>query len=872
MKLRAISLYNVRCFTYPVEITGIGSGLNVLTAQNESGKSTIFDALHALFFKGHKSWDKDVVGLAPHAGGDPDIAVELEIDNNLFRVEKRWSKARKGEARVFRDGHLIKQADDAEAWLAKALKSPRDGGPAGLLWVRQGLTNLDAGDAARTARRDLLSSVAGEVEAMTGGRRMDAARDQCQQELDRYVTKNGKAKAGGPLKLADDEVSALEKRRDELSTKASALRTDLDRRHNLRRELAELEDSEGDIARKARLVEAQNAYDEAFRHAEALERAIEAEKIKRLEMERAQERLAAIQGALAEEKTASHALEAARAEAAVKDSQYREAEVACGDAKKRYDEARSTAESASEIYRRTLHAQASATAAERRTELAVRLAKAEGLRAELEIAAADAKIGPTEKVLKELEALADEVRFLRKSHENEAAAVTMKYAVGRNDGVALHGRPLPEGERVAMPDGATLEIDGIGCLTVHPGAGSGSDTLAVAEKALTDALAAAGHSTMETVRAAARARADAEARKRDADNQLNAVAPDGIDALREMIAQLPEPVEAEAELPSAIDAQEAERAAQCASADAHDTLEKARAAVGVAQIAAARAAAAVENLEDRATRARAALDSIAEAEAEKTRLETSLLEYCAALEKAVRQREAISAVAPDLEAARATLQRAQSVIKRVDEDRQRIRLELGKLDTAIEMHAAEAVDEELEDVELRLKAARRRLDEIMFEVSVLQKLDGALETAQVTARDRYVEPVLRELKPLIRLLWPEAELRFDADNVLPTALVRAGTEEDFDVLSGGTQEQIALLVRLAFARMLATSGQPAPVILDDAIVYTDDDRIERMFDALTRQAQDLQIIVFSCRQKAFRDLGGRSLAIARQEPVLVAAQ
>ena len=85
--------------------------------------------------------------------------------------------------------------------------------------------------------------------------------------------------------------------------------------------------------------------------------------------------------------------------------------------------------------------------------------------------------------------------------------------------------------------------------------------------------------------------------------------------------------------------------------------------------------------------------------------------------------------------------------------------------------------------------------------------------------------------------------------------------EDFKVLSDGTQEQIALLVRLAFVRMLARVGSPAPVILDDGIVFTDDDRIERMFDVLTHQAEDLQIIVFSCRQKAFRDLGGRGLEI-----------
>ena len=70
-----------------------------------------------------------------------------------------------------------------------------------------------------------------------------------------------------------------------------------------------------------------------------------------------------------------------------------------------------------------------------------------------------------------------------------------------------------------------------------------------------------------------------------------------------------------------------------------------------------------------------------------------------------------------------------------------------------------------------------------------------------------------------------------------------------------------MLVRLAFARLLTKSGTPAPIILDDAIVYTDDDRIERMFNALTQQAGDMQIIVLSCRQKVFRGLGGQTLSI-----------
>ena len=80
------------------------------------------------------------------------------------------------------------------------------------------------------------------------------------------------------------------------------------------------------------------------------------------------------------------------------------------------------------------------------------------------------------------------------------------------------------------------------------------------------------------------------------------------------------------------------------------------------------------------------------------------------------------------------------------------------------------------------------------------------------------------------------------------------------------REQLAILTRLAFARLLAKSGNPVPVILDDALVYSDDVRIERMFDALHRQANDLQILVFSCRQRAFERLGGNSLNMIEWKP------
>jgi hypothetical protein len=192
-----------------------------------------------------------------------------------------------------------------------------------------------------------------------------------------------------------------------------------------------------------------------------------------------------------------------------------------------------------------------------------------------------------------------------------------------------------------------------------------------------------------------------------------------------------------------------------------------------------------------------------------------------------------------------------------------LREDLAKLETEISLAAESGVEEALADALETRTAAAQTLAHIQFEVQVLRRLSDALEQARAEARDRYFAPVAKELRPLLHLLWPDAELEWEDQTLLPSHLIRDGQSEPLDILSGGTQEQIALLVRLAFARMLAHAGRPAPVILDDALIFSDDSRIERMFDALHRQAGDLQILVLSCRQRAFRDLGGHKLTLTQ---------
>ena len=87
-------------------------------------------------------------------------------------------------------------------------------------------------------------------------------------------------------------------------------------------------------------------------------------------------------------------------------------------------------------------------------------------------------------------------------------------------------------------------------------------------------------------------------------------------------------------------------------------------------------------------------------------------------------------------------------------------------------------------------------------------------------------------------------------------IMRNGVADKIDALSGGAFEQIAILRRLAFAKLFAKHGNHVPIILDDALVYIDDERISTMFDMLAQIAREQQIIVLSYRTRAFSDLGG----------------
>ncbi|WP_375263699.1 chromosome segregation protein SMC [Palleronia sp.] len=861
MKFRSISVENVRRFARPATVGGIGDGLNVLAVPNEHGKSTLFDAVQALFFKPHGSKDKEIKALQPHAGGAPEVTVEIETEAGGFVLWKRWLS--KPAATVSQDGRLIAQADAAEVWIAETLGG-EDSGPSGLLWVRQGMTALDGGSpkeekAALERRRDLMSSVGHEVEAMTGGRRMDHALARCRAELEVLATKTLRPR--GPWKAAQEQVEALEAEHALLAETSQALHEALRARRRARRELAEIEDAETTFARAERLNQATGAHAAALRHAEDVEAAARKVEAGRVAVARAQERLEALRAALAERQAARAAVDKALADAEQAAAERDAAQAALETAEDALDIAQKARDGA-EARRRAAERQRTARdGAARRRELQGRVAEAEAARRALEEAAAAAGQGPDAPTMQRIEALAAERAAATAARAATATRVVMNYAGERGAAARIDGAPLDDGQPVAISLRTRIEIEGVGSLDVLPGDGrGGDDAVEIADRALAEALGAVGAADLASARAAADKRNQAERRRGESKAVLDSLAPQGLAPLRAALASIPEVKDDEsAEAPDPEVAEKALEQAEDARVAAQSVRNAGAERLSDARTLSARADACASGAEDRLQRAELGVERLG------TEDEAALTEQFDRAREALDAAAAVHAEkarsAPDLPAAEAALTRARAVDREAREAIARLKPELARLDERISRGAGDAVEEGLAETKEHLTAARDELARIEHEVAVLKRLESALEAAKAEARERYFAPVAAELRPLLSLLWPDAELIWEQETLLPTTLCRSGVEEPISILSGGTQEQVALLVRLAFARMLAKAGRHAPVILDDALVFTDDDRIERMFDALHRQAGDLQILVLSCRQRAFRDLGGRTLRL-----------
>ena len=161
----------------------------------------------------------------------------------------------------------------------------------------------------------------------------------------------------------------------------------------------------------------------------------------------------------------------------------------------------------------------------------------------------------------------------------------------------------------------------------------------------------------------------------------------------------------------------------------------------------------------------------------------------------------------------------------------------------------------------KLQAARSQLNYIRQENKAMLRRASAAKSLYVTmkeerdkARRAYVAPLKEKIERLGRLVFNDSFKVDVSENLSVASRTMDGCNVPFDSLSGGTREQISLISRLACAMTVSKDGG-ASLILDDALGYSDPERLKLMGAVLAKAGQKCQIIILTCVPDRYSNIG-----------------
>ncbi len=181
------------------------------------------------------------------------------------------------------------------------------------------------------------------------------------------------------------------------------------------------------------------------------------------------------------------------------------------------------------------------------------------------------------------------------------------------------------------------------------------------------------------------------------------------------------------------------------------------------------------------------------------------------------------------------------------------RLDIGGGDGLADRHAESRA--KLEDLERKVDSEDRR-------AATVERLHQILSEKREKAQQAYVGPFRDKLNAYSRILYgPSAEVAVDHSTLEIVSRTLHGTTIPFQALSGGAREQLAVLARLACAALVSPASENGvvggvPVVIDDALGYSDPGRLKALGAALGVAGRDCQVIVLTCEPGRYRGVGG----------------
>ncbi len=899
MKIRALRVTEVGLFRDPVAVEGFSGALDVLAGPNELGKSTLFRAIRAVFLVRHTTTGRAVEDLASHGGPrSPVIEADFEAKGQRWRITKTYGNKKNADLVDLSTGRVSARGPDAEEALAQLIGTggvDAAAGRFGLLWVgQQQSLRLPTPDfdperrkfySARRERATLQSAIAAEVDTVAGGPLARRVAERVEAELQTYLQpKRRLPRAASRYEAALRERHALNEKLEHMCAEQEKAAARLDRLDALMQEQAASASPERLAALKRAQEGATYALAEAEKLAGALAHALSREQVARLAYEKAAEGLVRFERGLAE----VEALGAERAELGQKRAELERAHAAHTEALAEIDAAIATNEE---------RAQRLEDIAGRLREIDVLLAAISAREAALARAGALVEeIGRLETALAANPATGECMRRLADAEQavtlaeertHTPAAVDLIFdlepaAAGR---VRLDGKLVSVRGRLGVDHVVRLEIAGIGVFVIAPADADERQQRRFdaesAKRALAEIEAVLGAKAGAPAKALAKERQTLGEHLAQVKARLAAEAPEGVAAIE---AVLERERWALAELKSAASNEDLFGLAREGSAlspegaqgerqlrrmlvarlsDLRTRRDEEKRALGEVTFALERGRERDGEIGRRLEELTRWLDVPEGRVGQRERLAREGEAALSTLKAATQERVLLAQSAPsheDVEARRTAHAHAAEALLMAQSAAARLAQDIAALEGEIRVAGEAEIGPEI----ARLCGAIAALDQEVAhherDIAALELLKETLAAVASENRNRFLKPITRRLQPYLVQVFPDAEVVFNQDFGLDV-LTRGGRGEAIDLLSDGTQEQLAVLVRLGFGRLLAETGMPAPVILDDALVYSDDERITRMFAALRSAAEHHQVIVFTCRSAIFAQLGGARLSL-----------
>lgn len=869
MKVQSIRIEQLRQFRQPLEIRDLGPGINLFVGPNESGKSTLVRAIRAAFFERYKS--SSVEDLRPwgDSAAAPEVAIEFEWQGEHWRLNKRFLRQKRCDLQI---GGRACSGEEAEDQLSTLLgyefagsgaSKPKHWGIPGLLWVEQG-QGQEIDDAVDSAEAHLQSALGGNVSELTSSIG-DAVFERVREERNKLRTASTD-KPTGELAKAIKHVADLESHHAELLDKVDSYRSLVDRLGDLL-VAQKQDDSKPWLTFRADAKAARQQLDaikalqsEQDRENRELQQNEESQRLCSESLQYGSQRQALLAERQRELSTATQALadkQALEPSLLKRLQQAQSQSQAAGEQLRlaRLQEQRCERQAALQLLKASLH-DAKQKLEQAKSETASLLQQ----RAQL----ASLVVEPA--TLKQLKALAQELDRLQILEQTAATKLRYQFEAGQVaqlNGVAIEGAS----EQLLSALGI-LEIEGVGRLEIYPG---GTDLAVTAERkrqceqerlALLDRLGVVDLQQAEDNAVLAQR---LEGEIGSLQKAIAQLAPDGIDALAQTVQSLRERTEYGRsqldQMPAASDSDITVDLAQEQLSDAAERLSDLESALADQRREVALLAQQVEHLAGECKRLQREADDPANRDREQQLLQQlgMLKIEQRRLEQSLQQRsQEINSARPDI---------LEQDIKRLElsadaaeqSSRQRDR-EIQDLRVRLEVMGAEGLEEQSAEVQTTLQAARGRLDELERRADALSLLQRLLQEKRQELTQRLQAPLQKHLNHYLQLLFPQASLVVD-EHLKPVQLARGSRADAFHealgALSFGAREQMGLISRLAYADMLKEAGKPTLIILDDALVHSDSQRLAQMKRVLFDAAQRHQILLFSCHPENWQDLGIR---------------